>query len=155
MSKAPVCYTLLAGLLCVPALAARGDDAPAAGAKLDPAKLVGEWTYVSGKNNGADVEKDRLTGKVKFTKDTITLASGMGQDFVIGYKVDASKSPATIDMDIKDGPIKEGKAEGIIELKGDDLKFCYAPTFAGGKRPTKFESTADSQAFYFVLKRAK
>jgi hypothetical protein len=46
-------------------------------------------------------------------------------------------------------------AEGIIELKGDELKIAYGVTGMGGKRPEKFESTKDNGAHYFVLTRKK
>lgn len=123
--------------------------------KFDAGKLVGDWNYVSGTKSGETVDKNRLQGKVTFTKDTITLPADENQKFVMAYKIDSKVSPATIDMEIKDGPVKEGKAEGIIAVEGDELKLCYVPTFAGGKRPTKFESTKDNSAFFFVLKKAK
>lgn len=143
--------SLCLGLVVV-ALAA-ADDQDKKGA-IDPAKLAGQWTYVSGVRNGEKVDKDHLTSTVTVSKETFTLPTGEGQPpFVIAYKINAKASPATIDMEIKDGPVKEGKAEGIIALNGDELKICYTPS--PGKRPTKFESTADSNAFYFVLKRKK
>jgi len=135
-------------------LAARADDAKK-DAKFDASKLEGKWTYVSGKRAGETVEKDRLVGEVAFTKDTITIPAGPDMKFTIGYTIDAKGTPAKVDMEIKDGPVKEGKAEGLIQLKADELTLCYAVTSMGGKRPEKLESTKDNQAFYFVLKRKK
>ena len=123
-------------------------------AKFDPAKLVGDWTYVSGEKGGEKVAKENLAGKVTFGKDTITLPAGPDMKFVMAYKVDDKATPATINMEIKDGPVKEGKAIGIISVDGDELKLCYVPD-GSDKRPTKFESTKDNKAFFFVLKRAK
>ena len=136
------------------ALAARAEDVKK-DAKFDASKMEGKWTYVSGTRAGETVEKDHLVGEVVITKDTITMPAGPDSKFVIGYKVDAKGTPVKIDMEIKDGPVKEGKAEGLIELKGDELKLCYAVISTGGKRPEKFESTKDNGAFYFVLKRMK
>jgi uncharacterized protein (TIGR03067 family) len=126
-------------------------------AKLDPAKLVGTWTYVSGVREGKKVSDDRLVGKVQITKDTITVPSGdPKKPFIIGYKLNAKASPATIDMAIKDGPVQEGKALGLIALDGDELKLCYVAVMdKDAKRPAKLESTKDNKAFYFVLKREK
>ncbi len=138
-------------LLAISVLAA--DDAKKA--PFDAGKLVGDWTYVSGMKAGEKIEKDRLMGTVTFTKDGITMPAGPNEKFVMAYKVDAKASPATIDIEIKDGPVKEGKAEGIVTIDGEELKICYVPQFAGGKRPTKFESTKDNGAFLFVLKKAK
>src|SRR6516225_935460 len=56
--------------------------------KLDPAKLVGTWTYVSGMRNGKEVSADDLKkGTVEITKDTITLKSPDG-NYVIKYELD-------------------------------------------------------------------
>jgi uncharacterized protein (TIGR03067 family) len=122
-------------------------------AKFDPAKLVGDWTYVEGARSGEKVPKERLGEKVTFTKDIVTVPAGPGEKFTIAYKLNTKMTPVAIDLDIKDGPVKEGKALGIIEMEGDMVKFCYAPD--PGKRPTKFESTKENGAFLFVLKRAK
>jgi uncharacterized protein (TIGR03067 family) len=144
---APLCL-----LLCVAAAVA--DEAAKKDAKFDADKLVGQWTYTEGTRAGDKVDKERLAGTVKFTKDTVTIPAGPNEKFTIAYTIDAKASPATIDLEIKDGPIKEGKGQGIIAIEGDVLKFCYVPE-GSGKRPTKFESTKDNGAFYFVLKREK
>jgi uncharacterized protein (TIGR03067 family) len=121
--------------------------------KFDAAKLEGTWTYVSGKKAGDDSAKEALAGTAIITKDTFTLkGTDPAMTFVIGYKLDTTKSPVAIDMDIKDGPVKEGKAIGIIQVKGDEITLCYV---MGDKRPTKFESTKDNGAFLFVLKKKK
>jgi uncharacterized protein (TIGR03067 family) len=125
-------------------------------AAFDPAKMVGDWTYVSGMRSGEKVPKDNLQAKVTFTKDTITVPAGPTDKFLMAYKIDASTTPATITMSIKDGPIKEGKAVGIVSIEGDELKLCYVVEMGKEpKKPAKFESTKENQAFYFVLKRAK
>src|SRR5262245_58440647 len=142
-------FSSLALLVGVAAVVA--DDTPKAAPKtatFDPAKLVGDWTYVSGVKGGEKVEKDRLEGKVTFTKDRITIPAGGDMKFVMAYKLDTKASPVTIDMEIKEGPVPEGKAKGIITIEGDQVKLCYHPT--GGDRPKKFESTKDNGAFYFV-----
>jgi uncharacterized protein (TIGR03067 family) len=122
-------------------------------AKFDPAKLVGDWTYVSGVKAGEKIGKESLAAKVTFTKDTITVPAGPDMKFLMAYKIDGKDTPAAINMEIKDGPVKEGKAVGIVSIDGDELKLCYV--VESDKRPTKFESTKDNKAFYFVLKRAK
>src|SRR5262249_46471428 len=123
--------------------------------KFDPAKMVGEWKYVSGVRAGEKIEKDHLVGKVVISKDTFTIPAGPDQKFIIAYKIDNKATPAKIDMDIKDGPVKEGKSLGIIAFDGDKLKLCYVAIMdKDAKRPAKFESTRDNQAFYFVLERA-
>jgi uncharacterized protein (TIGR03067 family) len=140
------------GLLLVVATAATADDKK--DAAFDAKKLIGDWTYSAGTKAGEKVESERLRGTVKITKDTLTLPAAPGApSFVIAYTLDTSTSPVAIDLDVRDGPVKEGKAEGIIKLDGDELKLCYTPS--GGKRPTRFESTKDNKAFLFTLKKAK
>lgn len=131
---------------------AMAQDAKKAAA-FDPAKLVGDWTYVEGTRGGDKVNKESLTSKVTFTKDTVTVPAGPDAQFLMAYKLDTKATPIAIDLDIKDGPVKEGKALGILQLDGDTLKVCYVPE--PGKRPAKFESTKENNAFYFVLKRVK
>src|ERR1700722_13371812 len=77
---------------------------------IDAAKLVGGWTYVKGTKAGEDVPKDHLVGKVTFEKDKVFVPADKDSKFTMAYKIDATKTPATIDLEIKDGPIKEGKA---------------------------------------------
>lgn len=144
---APPCLALLVAAFAL------ADDAPKPAAALDSAKLVGDWSITSGTRAGETVDKDRLKATITFAKDTITIPTDQGEKFLIAYTVDAKAAPATIDMEIKDGPVKEGKANGIIALDGDELKLCYV--MAGEKRPAKFESTKDNNAFAFTLKRAK
>ena len=136
--------------LLIAAAAARAEDKKDAG--LDAAKLVGDWTYVSGVKAGEKLPADHLAGKVTFTKDTVLVPAGKDMKFVMAYKIDPKASPATIDLDIKDGPVKEGKAAGIIALEGDELKLCYA--VAPGKRPEKFESTKDNGYYMFTMKKS-
>jgi uncharacterized protein (TIGR03067 family) len=122
--------------------------------KNDVEKLIGTWTYVSGEKNGDKVDAEALKkGTVVITKDTITLKSDEG-DYVIKYQVDTKKKPWAVDMEITSGPQGQGaKADGIIELKGDELKLCYPAM--GGKTPTEFAAKKDSGLHYFVLKRKK
>jgi uncharacterized protein (TIGR03067 family) len=122
-------------------------------AKLDPAKLAGTYTYVSGEEDGNKLTKDHLKGTVEITKETITLKSEEAK-FVIKYKLDSAKKPCRIAMQITEGPAGQGsKADGIIELKGDRLRLCYPA--AGGAAPKEFAAPEGSKLHFFVLKRKK
>jgi uncharacterized protein (TIGR03067 family) len=122
--------------------------------KLDPAKLLGTWSYVSGEKNGAKIPAENLKdGIVEITKENITLKSPDGK-FVIKYQLDASKSPARINIEITEGPQGQGsKAEGIISVDGDQLKLCYPAM--GGAAPKDFSTKEGSGLHLFVLKRKK
>jgi uncharacterized protein (TIGR03067 family) len=145
MKTSATLYLALAAALVV----AADKDKPS----IDAGKLVGAWNYVKGTKAGEEVPKGNMKSPVTFEKDKLYVPADKDEKFTMAYKIDATKTPATIDMEIKDGPIKEGKAHGIIALDGDELKLCYV--MADEKRPTKFESTKDNKAFLFVLKKAK
>ena len=156
----------LALLMAVPALVIAQDKKPETkpdktekpeakpekAAKFDAAKLIGDWKLSegtkAGEKSGPDLGKDVVT----ITKDKISLKAG-GMDFEFNYKVDDSKDPAAIDMEITlpEG-LKGSKAPGIVKVEGDKFTLCYSPM--SGTRPTKFESTKDNGAFLFVHTKA-
>lgn len=145
------CTLSLAAILFALPLAAFEDKKPEA---FDATKLVGNWTYVSGEKNGEKVTPEALKGQTaKIDKDKFTL-KGEGGTFVMEYQLDTKKTPVTIKMKIVESPFGAGPtSEGIIELKGDELRLAYATE--GGKPPTAFEAKKDSKHHYFILKRAK
>lgn len=138
-------FTLALGLAACLGLAANAQD------KKDAPKIEGTWTLVSGKKMGTDVDDMSKKAKYIIGKDKITIDGGDGK-FVMGYKLDP-KNPMNIDMEILEGPIegvKGMKAQGIIEVKGDDLKLAYSTE--KDMRPKDFAGK-DGNAFTF--KRAK
>lgn len=113
--------------------------------------LVGKWKVSKGVRSGAKVAQDRMPEAITFEKDKITMPAGP-ESFVMGYKIDNSKSPAQIDMKILSGPAPEGSpALGIIKMEDGKMWLCYDAM--GGGRPEKFESTADNGFFLFVLEK--
>jgi uncharacterized protein (TIGR03067 family) len=126
---------------------------PADEDKFDATKLVGAWIYASGEKNGEKLDKDHFKdSKVTITKETITLEGPQGK-FVIKYDLDSKKSPVRISMAMTESPFGAGaKAEGIVEVKGDEIKMCYTPD---GEAPKKFEAKEGSNHHLFILKRSK
>jgi uncharacterized protein (TIGR03067 family) len=122
------------------------------GDKFDPAKLVGEWKFVAGNKSGEKMSEDTLKKMTcALTKDSFILGNEGGK-FVMKYELDTKKTPVGIKIEITEGPIGVGsKAEGIIELKGDTLKLCYAAM--GGDAPKTFEAKKDTDVHLFELKR--
>jgi uncharacterized protein (TIGR03067 family) len=120
--------------------------------KFDPAKLVGNWKYVSGVKDGMKLDADHFKGQtVTITKETFTLKGDA--TFVMKYELDSKAKPVAIKFTITDGPFGVGaKGEGIIEVNGDDLKLCYAPE---GAAPKTFDAKEGSKYHLFVLKRTK
>jgi uncharacterized protein (TIGR03067 family) len=123
-------------------------------AKLDPAKLVGTWTYVSGEKEGKKIPPANLEkGMVKITKDTITLEAPDSK-YVLKYKLDPAKSPVGINLEITEGPQGVGsKSTGIVALDKDELKLCYAAM--GGATPKEFATKEGGDLHLFVLKKKK
>lgn len=134
---------LLAGFVACAGLTARAADD-----KLD---ISGTYALVAGKKNGADVDEKSKKATYTVTKDQFTIAGGEFK-FVMGFKIDASKTPATIDMEIQEGPegSKGTKGVGIVELKGGVLKLAY--TLDKDKRPKDFDGKT---GFYMELKKEK
>jgi uncharacterized protein (TIGR03067 family) len=131
--------------------AARADD-PAA--KFDPAKLVGDWEFVSGMSAGEKIPAERLPKKVIIAKDTLTLPGPDGQ-FVFGYKLDPATNPAKLDMTMKESPFGADPTvtKGLIQLAGDQLTLGYVQ--GTDKYPAKLESTKDNGLRLFVFKKLK
>jgi uncharacterized protein (TIGR03067 family) len=135
-------FILAAGLMLVFALAARADE------KTD---LSGNYTVVSGKKEGKDIDEKAKKMKYTVTADTFTI-EGPKSKMVISYKVKPGTTPMEIDMAVLEGPdgTKNAPAFGIVEVKGDTLKLAYS--MEKEKRPKDF----DGKAGYLIeLKKAK
>src|SRR5438874_7610493 len=114
------------------------------GDKFDPAKLSGTCKFVSGVKNGEKLGADHLKDQtITIDKDKLTLKTP-DATFVMKFELDAKKSPVGIKLEITEGPVGVGsKSPGIIELKGDDLKICYAPM--DSEAPKTFEAKEGSK----------
>ncbi len=120
--------------------------------KLDPAKLVGSWSYVSGESDGKKLDPKKLEkATVDITKDKMTL-NFPDMKFVVKYEVDPSKTPAHIKMEILEGPAGKGdKADGIIAMKDGQITLCYP--YMGGAMPKDFATKEKSGLHLFTLKK--
>lgn len=116
-------------------------------AEADQKALQGKWKVESFEYNGAPVEslKDAIR-EFKDSKYTLTPASG--ETFSGTVKLDTSKMPKQIDLELPDRTLK-----GIYEIDGDTLKLSYR--LEGDERPTEFASKPDSGVVLVVHKRAK
>ncbi|HJZ59214.1 MAG TPA: TIGR03067 domain-containing protein [Gemmataceae bacterium] len=141
---------LVLGVVVALISAASADDK----AKLDPAKLVGTYMFESGVKDGEKVPADHFKGmSVTITKDGMVMKTPDG-DFKFKYSVDATKTPAAIDLEILDGPVGKGsKSKGIVALDGTTLKLAYSPT--DGERPKDFDAKKGSGNHSFTLKKAE
>ncbi len=144
---------LLTGVLLAGAvLAARADDKAK---PTDQEKIQGKWTFVSGESDGKPVAADKIAKSVVVIgKDTILVRDGNNKTtWEVSYRIDPTKSPRTITMQLTEGEFKGQKTEGIYQLEGDSLKLCYA--LPGGTRPAGFTTKEGGKTNCFTLKRGK
>ncbi len=138
-------HLMVLGLALALVGSGRAEDKKAA---LDPAKLEGSWTFVSGMKNGAKASDDGLKGTVKIVKDKLMMGEG-DMKFEFKFTLDTKADPVGIDMEMTASPFGAGmKAKGIISLEGDKLTLCYTQE----DRPKKFDG---EKAMLFVLKKKK
>ena len=145
-----IARVLVLGVVFAAATQATADDKKAD--KLDPAKMVGTYSFVSGVKDGEKSPSDNVKAlTMTFTKDTMSMKSPDGE-FKFKYTVDASKSPAAIDLEITDGPVGKGsKAKGIVSMEGGTVKLAYHPM--DGDRPKDFDAKKGTGQHSFTLKK--
>jgi uncharacterized protein (TIGR03067 family) len=126
------------------------DDKTAAEAK----KLEGTWDIESIEIMGKKIDAPKgKGGSIVFAKDMKVIMRDQGKEDKPGtYKIDAGKSPKTLDL-IES---KEGKAgevmEAIYEVEGDNLKMGFSGEGPKGKRPSDFKG---EKVVIMHLKRQK
>jgi uncharacterized protein (TIGR03067 family) len=114
--------------------------------------MQGTWTCLSATVDG----KPLAEGTVKLLRLTLTTnryktERGTEVLFDSEYTLEASQSPAHIDIVGTEGDFKGRSARGIYSLAGEKLKICY--TMPGKARPTAFASPPGSGAYLIVWKR--
>jgi uncharacterized protein (TIGR03067 family) len=146
----PIRTLALAGLLVAFPCALAADKAPAQ--KFDSSKLHGRYTIVKGEKDGKPVPKDHFEGAVVVFTDKKVYGHDKQKKEFFGatYTIDSSRKPWSIEM-TSTSPKEGQKASGIIEVRGDTVRICYA--LPGGMTPTRF-STGEKQ-HCFELKRVK
>src|SRR6516164_10540092 len=141
---------------CIVCLALASLGAVATGGDKGAPKLEGNWVITGGISKGKKLP-DEAFAKIKLTaifekgKYRINLD---GMDIEAGsYKIDASKKPVTIDMDVTEGMDKGKTQLGILKLEGDNLTMAVGK--AGSKdRLKNFDGDSpDGEVTY--LKRSK
>jgi uncharacterized protein (TIGR03067 family) len=138
-----------------------GGDRPEAGLaaateKADTRGLAGAWRPVSSEQAGRPEPEEQFRNhRLSFTNDTFTVHRNDEVLMRGTYTVDASTSPATIDMTIDEHakrPEHKGKVvRGILEQSGDTLKWCAGQPDA--ERPAAFETREGTEQMLVVFKR--
>jgi uncharacterized protein (TIGR03067 family) len=113
-------------------------------------KFQGSWALSALAVEGKDIKDAKAKLTVKDEKYTYvngdTTNSGI-------YKVDASKTPMTLDIVCTDGPDKGKTLLAIYQADGDTIKICIA--IKGKDRPTALATKADSGTVLETWKKAK
>jgi len=122
-------------------------DLSACAADADQQSLQGQWMVESFAYNGSpvDIMKDAIR---EFSDDKYTLTPKIGDAINGIVKLDSSKAPKQIDLEVNGRTLK-----GIYEIDGDSLKMSY--TLNGDERPTELVSKPDSGVVLVVHKRVK
>jgi uncharacterized protein (TIGR03067 family) len=138
----------LVTLLCTFVLSAPGGTGARADDKADVdkelKKFQGTWTFESVETGGKEIPAEEFKGvTITFEGARYTVKKGAEVIQVATQKLDASKSPKTIDVTVAEGPNKGTVIPGIYEISGDTLRVCFDPE--GKKRPTEFKAASGSQ----------
>jgi uncharacterized protein (TIGR03067 family) len=125
-------------------------------AKKDDAEaLNGKWSVVSWSHGADALPSDLIKDmKISFEDKTYKIT---GQDPFAEegeYTIDASKSPKTIDFEIKKGQDAGKHQLGIYKLDGNKLTIIAAGA-SSKERPTSFKVEAGADVVEVVLEKPK
>ncbi len=120
--------------------------------KKPEAALDGTWTLASLEVNGQKVSEEAIANAIMTVKDGKYTFKMQDESEEGVFKVDASKKPATIDLDIKTGMSKDMKQLGIYEVKDGAWKLCLNEP-GDGVRPTEIHANKDSKQLLFIFKK--
>jgi len=123
--------------------------------KKDKEKLQGTWMAVAGETEGKD-DPEAKDHALLIEGDKFSIKKG---DTVIvrgTFKINASKSPKTMDMEITDGPekVKDKAAQAIYAVDGDELTWCVGEP-GSGERPEKLATKEGVKHMLVKFKREK
>lgn len=132
------------------------DEKPLEG---DLKELQGEWRMVSAESEGMSLPDELVKAiRMTFKGDEMSMRmSGDGQDdHKATIKLDAAKTPKTIELVPADGPESGKTIMGIYELDGGKLKICAASKSGDETtRPKELKSAGETKTILFVLERVK
>jgi len=121
--------------------------------KEDLKMMEGEWVPTTGELAGKPFPEELLKS-IKLVLKGENYTAGVGEQIDRGtVKVDASKTPKTIDITGTDGPNKGKTFPAIYEVSADTLKVCY--NLGGADRPAEFKTKEGTQLFLVTYKRSK
>lgn len=149
----PGAVLLLLGLGSPNASGDSQDDA----VKKELKAMAGTWRPVSAENNGFKVPEDGLKDTRRALDADGKWTTRRGEETVVEWKVkrlDPTKTPKAIDIEVASGSYKGVVYLGIYELEGDTLRICFAMPDRP-VRPTEFSAGKGSVRALSEFKREK
>ena len=116
--------------------------------KADLKALQGTWQMIKAVKEGKATDKDIKGVTMVIEKDTLTIKDGK-RDEQVKIKVDPSKKPHQIDLEVGKGKIETVK--GIYKLEKDELSIRFAER--GKDRPTSFDTKGEGGLLVFKRKK--
>jgi uncharacterized protein (TIGR03067 family) len=116
--------------------------------------LKGSWSVVSMTLGGQPAPED-LVKNYEATFDGRNYKNIIGKEVLEegDYTIDETKSPKTIDLDIKTGPDHGKRQLGIYKIDGETLTLVFSEPDSGD-RPKSFETSPGIVVLKIVLKRS-
>jgi uncharacterized protein (TIGR03067 family) len=142
----------LVALLAVAGVARPGGEAT----KNDLKRMEGTWTVVAHETDGKKLtaeENKKVDVKLIVKDGTYTIYFDGKKALTGKMKLDADKKPKQIDAVAEEGPYKGKAMLGIYELKGDDMRVCFAQP--GKDRPTAFRTEKGSGLMLLGYRRVE
>jgi uncharacterized protein (TIGR03067 family) len=116
--------------------------------------LQGSWQIELQEEDGEKVPADQLKGRSVLFGMNAFVELHNGKMIQLGaLKLDASKTPKTVNAMVMEGKQKGDILQGIYALDGDVLKICF--DMQGNQRPKEFKTTAGSGFRLMVCKRIR
>jgi uncharacterized protein (TIGR03067 family) len=142
----------LSALLLVTAAGILAADEPK---KDDAEAFKGNWSVLSIKFAGQEAPADDLKN-MKFKFDGKVYINTIGEQVIEegDYRIDASKTPKTIDFDIRKGRDSGKKQLALYKIDGDKLTIVAGQP-GSSERPKSLTPEPTDQVLYAVLERAK
>jgi uncharacterized protein (TIGR03067 family) len=117
-------------------------------------EIQGQWNCVSAVIDGKSLPNSTVMAlRLKLSADRYRTERDSEVLFDSTYTLTTSAEPKQINMIGTEGDLAGKEAQGIYLLEGNTLKICY--TMPGQKRPTAFESTPGSKAYFITWTRQK
>jgi len=114
-------------------------------------KLQGTWDVVALEIEGARMDEGVFRGSRIVVKGDSFSTISMGATYSGKIRLNASASPAKLDLMFEEGPSAGMIQRGIYELSGDTLRVCFSTP--GKERPSQLATKAGEGRTLAVWKR--